>query len=60
MPETEVQRGVLDRTTELSEEVLESVESGQRAGQLVHTEYDFLRKATHSAGKAARRPDDER
>ena len=31
MPETEVQRSALDRTAELSDEVLESVESGQRA-----------------------------
>jgi hypothetical protein len=31
MPETETQRGVVDRTAELSDEVLESVEAGQRA-----------------------------
>jgi hypothetical protein len=31
MPEAEVQRSAVDRTTELSNEVLESVEKGQRA-----------------------------
>jgi hypothetical protein len=96
MSETEVRGGAVDQTTELSEEVFASVESGQRAAigavrkfvdtvdeklpslgdehpsrrqdiidaalemadQLVHTEYDFLRKVAHSAGKALGRPDD--
>jgi len=31
MPETKTQRSILDRTTELSDDMLESVESGQRA-----------------------------
>jgi hypothetical protein len=81
---------VVDRTTELSDEVLESIEVGQRAAigalgrflvtvedalprevqgtsevaktitesglemadQLVHTQYDFLRKVVHSTGKS--------
>ena len=80
--------GVVDRTTELSDEVLKSLESGQRAAieavrkfvdtvddtlpaigehpsrreeiidaamemadRLVHTQYDFLRKVVHGAGK---------
>src|SRR5664279_1233562 len=30
----------------------------EMADQLVHTEYDFLRKVAHSAGKALGRPDD--
>jgi hypothetical protein len=98
MPETETEAGggAVDRTTELSEEVFASVESGQRAAigavrkfvdtvdeklpslgdehpsrrqdvidaalemadQLVHTEYDFLRKVAHSAGKALGGPGD--
>ena len=81
---------VVERTTELSDEVLESLEAGQRAAieaagrflvtveealpqevectsevpkkitesglemadRLVHTQYDFLRKVIHSAGKS--------
>ena len=80
---------VVERTTELSDEVLESLEAGQRrsrrrggswsssrrrlpqevqgtsevakkitesglemADRLVHTQYDFLRKVIHSAGKS--------
>jgi hypothetical protein len=81
---------VVERTTELSDEVLKSVEEGQRAAieaagrflvtveealpqevqgtsevaktitesglemadRLVHTQYDFLRKVIHSAGKS--------
>jgi len=31
MPATETQRGAVERTTELSDEVLQSVESGERA-----------------------------
>jgi hypothetical protein len=31
MPETKTERSVVDRTSELSDEVLQSVESGQRA-----------------------------
>jgi hypothetical protein len=31
MPETETQRSAVERTTELSDEVLKSVESGERA-----------------------------
>jgi len=96
--QTEVQRRIIDRTTELSEEVFQSVESGQRAAigamrkfvdtvdeqlpsladehpsrrqnvidaalemadQLVHTEYDFLRKVTHSAGKSLSSPNDDK
>ncbi|HTR72079.1 MAG TPA: hypothetical protein VMG80_00660 [Solirubrobacteraceae bacterium] len=87
----------VDRTTELSEEVLKSLESGQRAAieavrkfvdtvdqtlpalgerpsrrqeivdaalemadRLVHTQYDFLHKVVHSAGKALSRPDDDK
>ncbi|HME05059.1 MAG TPA: hypothetical protein VKG38_18700 [Solirubrobacteraceae bacterium] len=98
MPETKTQRSVVDRTTELSEEIFESVESGQRAAikavrkfadtvdaqlpsladehpsrreniidaaldladELVHTEYDFLRKVTRGAGEAVSRPDEKR
>jgi hypothetical protein len=30
----------------------------EMADQLAHTEYDFLRKVTHGAGKALGRPDD--
>jgi hypothetical protein len=85
--------GVVDKTTELSDEVLKSLESGQRAAieavrkfvdtvdealpatgdrpskredvidaamemaeRLVHTQYDFLRKVVHGAGKALTRP----
>ena len=96
MPQTTTQRSVVDRTTNLSEEVLESVESGQRAAieavhkfvdtvdeklpalgdehpslrqdlvdaaldmadQLVHTQYDFLRKVVAKAGKSLARSDD--
>ncbi len=87
----------VDRTTELSEEVLKSLETGQRAAieavrkfvdtvdqtlpalgerpsrrqeivdaalemadRLVHTQYDFLHKVVHSAGKALSGPDDNR
>ena len=32
----------------------------EMADQLVHTEYDFLRKVAHSAGKALSRPDEEK
>jgi hypothetical protein len=82
------QAPVVERTTELSDEVLESLEAGQRAAieaagrflvtveealpqegtskvakkitesglemadRLVHTQYDFLRKVIHSAGKS--------
>ena len=86
------QASPVDRTAELSEEVLESLETGQRAAieavrkfidtvdealpalgerpsrrqdivdaalqmadQLVHTQYDFLHKIVHSAGKALSR-----
>lgn len=86
------QASATDRTAELSEEVLKSLESGQRAAiaavrkfidtvdetlpafgerpsrrqdvidaalemadQLVHTQYDFLHKVVHSAGKALSR-----
>jgi hypothetical protein len=93
MPETKTQRSAVDRAAELSDEMLESVESGQRAAieavrkfvdtvdeklpslgdehpslrrelvdaaldmadRLVHTQYDFLRKAAHSAGKSLSR-----
>jgi hypothetical protein len=85
---------LLDRTEEFSNEVLESVESGQRAAidavrkfmesvdralplrgdgpskreevidsamemadRLVHTQYDFLRKVVHAAGKTLGRSD---
>jgi hypothetical protein len=84
----------IDRTAKLSNEVLESLEAGQRAAidavhkfldtvektlpghgespsgrqeivdsamemadRLVHTQYDFIRKVTDSAGKSLRRPD---
>ena len=95
MPETKTQRSAIDRTSELSDEVIDSVESGQRAAieavrkfvdtvdeklpalgdehpsmrqelldaaldmadSLVHTQYDFLRKVVHSAGKSLSRPD---
>ncbi len=87
----------VDRTTELSEEVLKSLESGQRAAieavrkfvdtvdqtlpalgerpsrrqeivdaalemadRLVHTQYDFLHKVVHSAGKALSKPEDDK
>jgi len=90
------QASPVDRTAELSEEVLKSLESGQRAAidavrrfvdtvddalpalgdrpsrrqeivdaalemadRLVHTQYDFLHKVVHSAGKALGRADDE-
>jgi len=80
---------VVDRTTELSEDVLRSVESGQRAAieavrkfvdtvdralpahgegpskrqevvdaamemadRLVHTQYDFIRRVVHDAGRS--------
>ena len=85
---------VVDRTTELSDDVLKSLESGQRAAieavrkfvdivdealpaigdqpsrrehiidaamemadRLVHTQYDFLRKVVHSAGKTLTPPE---
>ena len=91
------QASPVDRTTELSEEVLKSLESGQRAAieavrkfidtvdetlpalgerpsrrqdivdaalemadRLVHTQYDFLHKVVHSAGKALGRPENNR
>jgi hypothetical protein len=87
-------RTPVDRGTELSDEVLKSVESGQRAAleavrkfvdtvdqalprigeapsrrqevidgamemaeRLVHTQYDFLRKVVHDAGKSLARSD---
>jgi hypothetical protein len=87
----------IDRTTKLSEEVLDSVEKGQRAAidavrkfvdtvdqalpahgegpskrqeivdsamemadRLVHTQYDFIRKVTDSAGKSLRGTDGEK
>jgi hypothetical protein len=90
-------RAAVDRTTGLSKEVLESLESGQRAAieavrkfmdsvdeslpphgegsskrqeivdsameladRLVHTQYDFLRKIVHSAGKSLNRSDSEK
>ncbi len=97
-PEADARRRIVDRTTDLSEEVFQSIESGQRAAiaamrrfvdtvdaqlpsladehpsrrqniidaalemsdQLVHTEYEFLRKVTNSAGKALSRPGEER
>ncbi len=86
---------VVDRTTELSDDVLKSLESGQRAAieavrkfvdvvdealpvigeqpsrrehiidaamemadRLVHTQYDFLRKVVHSAGKTLTTPEE--
>ena len=86
---------VVDRTTELSDDVLKSLESGQRAAieavrkfvdtvdealpasgerpsrrediidsamemadRLVHTQYEFLRKVVHGAGKAMTRPEE--
>ena len=98
MPETKARPRVVERTAELSEEVFDSVEKGQRAAigavrkfadtvdeqlplladehpskrqniidaamemadQLVHTEYDFLRKVTRSAGNALSGPGDEK
>jgi hypothetical protein len=90
------QASPIDRTAELSEEVLKSLESGQRAAieavrkfvdtidetlpafgerpsrrqeivdaalemadRLVHTQYDFLHKVVHSAGKALSRPENK-
>ena len=87
--QSETAKTAADRTTELSEDVLKSVESGQRAAieavrkfvdtvdqalpaigegasrrqkvvdsamemadQLVHTQYDFIRKVVDSAGKS--------
>jgi hypothetical protein len=87
-----------ERTTELSDEVLKSLESGQRsaidavhtfidtvdaklpslgdehpsrrqdiidaalemADRLVQTQYDFLRKVVHGAGKALSKPGEEK
>jgi hypothetical protein len=82
------ERKAVDRTEQMSDEVLKSVEAGQRAAieavkkfvdlvdqklpagehpsrrqeiidgamemsdRLVHTQYDFIRKVVHSAGKA--------
>jgi hypothetical protein len=98
MPETDTRSRIVNRTADLSEEVFQSVESGQRAAiaavhkfvdtidaqlpsladehpsrrqsiidaaldmsdQLVHTEYDFLRKVTRSAGNALSSPGDEK
>jgi len=91
------QASPVGRTTELSEEVLKSIESGQRAAieavrkfvdtvdealpalgerpsrrqeivdaalemadRLVHTQYDFLHKVVHSAGRALSGPDDNK
>lgn len=91
------QASPVDRTAELSEEVLKSLESGQRAAieavrkfidtvdetlpafgerpsrrqdiidaalemadRLVHTQYDFLHKVVHSAGKALSRQESNR
>lgn len=91
---TPAAKTVVERTTELSEEVLQSVEHGQRAAieavrkfvdavdhalsgeavtpskrqeiidsamgmadRLVQTQYDFIRKVVHSAGKSLSRPD---
>jgi hypothetical protein len=43
MPETETQRSAVDRTTQLSDEVLQSVESGQRAAiDAVHKFVDTI------------------
>ena len=89
------QVSAVERTAELSDEVLTSLEAGQRAAieavtkfvdtvdqalpasgerpsrrqeivdaamemadRLVHTQYDFLRKVVHTAGKGLRREDD--
>jgi hypothetical protein len=86
---------VVDRTTEFSDDVLKSLEAGQRAAieavrkfvdivdealpaigdrpsrreqvidaamemaeRLVHTQYDFLRKVVHGAGKALTTPEE--
>jgi hypothetical protein len=88
-------KSAVDRTTELSEEVLDSVEKGQRAAieavrkfidtvdqalpavgegpsrrqeivdsamemadQLVHTQYDFIRRVIDSAGRSLHRSSD--
>ena len=62
----------VERTSELSDEVLKSLESGQRpsrrqeivdaamemADRLVHTQYDFLRHVVQSAGKTLTRQDE--
>jgi predicted translin family RNA/ssDNA-binding protein len=51
MPETNTERGLVDRTGELSEEVLQSVESGQRAAiEAVHKFVDRVDQKLPSLG----------
>jgi hypothetical protein len=51
MPETETERSLVDRTSDLSDEVLQSVESGQRAAiQAVHKFVDTVDETLPSLG----------